>query len=66
VLLGNQRCQNEKLRIDKFDEFPLPVPPLDDDLFTSLSVVDLAAMEAAPDGDEEASGSEYEEDDDNE
>jgi hypothetical protein len=34
-------------------------------LSLSLSVVDLAAMEASPIGDEEASGSEYEEDEDN-
>jgi hypothetical protein len=64
VLLSNQRHQNEKLGIDEFDEFPLPVPPLDDDPFASLSVVDLAAMEASPDGDEETSGNEYEEDED--
>jgi hypothetical protein len=35
VLLSNQRRQNEKLGID---EFPLLVPPLDDDPFTSLSL----------------------------
>jgi hypothetical protein len=64
VLLSNQRRQNEKLGIDEFDEFPLPMPPLDDDPFTSLSAVDLATMEATPDDDEEASDSEYEEDDD--
>jgi hypothetical protein len=64
VLLSNQRHQNEKLGIDEFDEFPLLVPPLDDDPFASLSTADLAAMEAAPDGDEEASGSEYQEDED--
>jgi hypothetical protein len=65
VLLSNQRRQNEKLGID---EFPLLVPPLDDDPFASLSLslsaVDLVAMESSPDGDEETSGSEYEEDDD--
>jgi hypothetical protein len=71
VLLSNQKQQNEKLGIDEFDEFPLLVPPLDDDPFASLSlslslsVVNLAAMEASPIGDEEASGSEYEEDEDN-
>jgi hypothetical protein len=64
VLLSNQRRQNEKLGIDEFDEFPLPVPPLDDDPFTSLSTADLAAMEASPIGDEETSGSKYEEDED--
>jgi hypothetical protein len=64
VLLSNQRHQNEKLGIDEFDEFPLLVSPLDDDPFASLSTADLAAMEAAPDGDEEASGSEYQEDED--
>jgi hypothetical protein len=64
VLLSNQRRQNEKLGIDKFNEFPLPVLPLDDDPFTSLSATDLAAMEASPVGDEEASDSEYEEDED--
>jgi hypothetical protein len=66
VLLSNQRCQNEKMGIDKFDEFPLPEPPLDHDPFASLSTVDLVAMEASPLGDEEASGSEYEEDEDDE
>jgi hypothetical protein len=30
----------------------------------SLSAADLVAMESSPDGDEETSGSEYEEDDD--
>jgi hypothetical protein len=59
VILSNKRCQNEKMGIDVFDEFPLPVPPLDDDPFYSLSAVDIAAIEAAPD-DDEASGSEYE------
>jgi hypothetical protein len=44
VLLSNQRHQNEKLGID---EFSLPVPPIDDDPFASLSATDLAAMEAA-------------------
>jgi hypothetical protein len=33
-------------------------------LSLSLSAVDLVAMESSPDGDEETSGSEYEEDDD--
>jgi hypothetical protein len=46
--------------IDEFDEFPLPMPPLDDDPFASLSTVDIAAMEATPDVDE-ATDSEYEE-----
>jgi hypothetical protein len=63
MLLSNQSYQNEKLGIDKF---PLPVPPLDDDPFTSLSTADLAAMEAAPGSDEEASDSEYEEDEEDE
>jgi hypothetical protein len=40
------------------------MPLLDDDPFTSLSATDLAVMEAAPDGDEEASDNEYEEDED--
>jgi hypothetical protein len=44
------------------DEFSLPVPPLDDDPFATLSAADIAAMEAAPDADE-ASGIEYEDDD---
>jgi hypothetical protein len=48
MLLSKQRCQNEKLGIDEFDEFPLPVPPLDDDPFPSLSAADLVAMEASP------------------
>jgi hypothetical protein len=66
MLLSNQSFQNEKLGIDEFDKFPLPVPPLDDDPFTSLCTADLAAMEAAPGSDEEASDSEYEEDEDDE
>jgi hypothetical protein len=49
--------------IDKFDEFPLPVPPLDNDPFATLSATNIAAMEAAPDANE-ASSSEYEDDDD--
>jgi hypothetical protein len=44
------------------DEFSLPVPPLDDDPFATLSAADIAAMEATPDADE-ASGIEYEDDD---
>jgi hypothetical protein len=60
VLLSNQRRQNKKMGIDEFDEFPLPMPPLDDDPFASLSTVDIAAMEATPDVDE-ATDSEYEE-----
>jgi hypothetical protein len=43
VLLGNQRRQNEE-----FNEFHLPVPPLNDDPFASPSVIVLATMEAAP------------------
>jgi hypothetical protein len=64
VILRNQRHQNEKLGINEFNEFPLLVPPHDDDPFASLSTADLAAMKASPVGDEEASGSEYEEDED--
>jgi hypothetical protein len=71
MLLSNQRHQNLKMGIDEFPlpvprldddpfAFPLPVPRLDDDPFASLSATDIAAMEAAPDFDE-ASGSEYEE-----
>jgi hypothetical protein len=59
--LEEPKAQNEKLGIDEFDKFPLPVPPLDDDPFTSLSVVDLTAMEANDDA-EGGSGSEYDED----
>jgi hypothetical protein len=44
VLLSNQRRQNEKMGIDEFDEFPLPVPPLDDDPFASLSIVDITTI----------------------
>jgi hypothetical protein len=47
--------------IDEFDDFPLPVPPLVDDPFTSLSTVDLVAMEADDDDTEGGSGSGYEE-----
>jgi hypothetical protein len=59
MLLSNQRRQNKKMGID---ELSLPVPPLDDDPFATLSAADIAAMEAAPDTDE-ASGIEYEDDD---
>jgi hypothetical protein len=62
VLLSNQRCQNEKMGIDYFDEFPLPMPLHDDDSFASLSAADIAAMEAAPDDDTDVSGNEYEDD----
>jgi hypothetical protein len=61
VLLSNQRHQNETMGIDKFDEFPLPVPPLDDDPFASLSADDIAVMEANTDEDAEGSDNEYEE-----
>jgi hypothetical protein len=61
VILSNQCHQNEHLGIDDFDEFPLPEPPLVDDPFTSLSDVDLTAMEATPDADD-ISSSEYEDD----
>jgi hypothetical protein len=59
VLLSNQRRQNEKMDID---EFPFPVPPVDDDPFASLSATDIAAMEASPNDDADGSSSEYEED----
>jgi hypothetical protein len=62
VLLSNQRRQNEKLGIN---EFSLPVPPLDDDPFASLSAADIAAMEATVDDTEGGSGSEYDEEEDN-
>jgi hypothetical protein len=61
VLLSNQRCQNEKMGIDEFDEFSLSMPPLDDDPFASLSAADLAAMEANDDDAEDGFGSEHEE-----
>jgi hypothetical protein len=61
VLLSNQRCQNEKMGIDEFHEFPSLMPPLNDDSFASLSIIDITAMEASPDDDAEGSGSEYEE-----
>jgi hypothetical protein len=51
--------------IDEFDEFPLVVPPLDDDPFASLSIVDIVVVEAAPDADEGTS-SEYEEEEEGE
>jgi hypothetical protein len=41
VTLSNQRHLSEKMGIDEFDEFTLPVPPFDDDPFASLSSVDL-------------------------
>jgi hypothetical protein len=64
VFLSNQRHQNENMGIH---ECPLPVHPLDDDPFTSLSAVDLVAMEADDDDTEDGSSSEYkEEEDDNE
>jgi hypothetical protein len=47
--------------IDEFDEFPLPMPPLDDDPFASLSAADLATMEVDDDDAEDGSRSEYEE-----
>jgi hypothetical protein len=48
--------------IDEFIEFPLPIPPLDEDPFASLSSADLAPMEAAPAKDND-DDSEYEDDD---
>jgi hypothetical protein len=53
VLLSNQHCQNEKMGIDEFNEFPLLVPHLVDDPFASLSTADLTTMEvaSAEDGD---------------
>jgi hypothetical protein len=59
VLLSNQRHQNKKMGIDEFDEFPSPVPPLDDNPFESLSTADITAMEASPDDDAEGPRSEY-------
>jgi hypothetical protein len=47
--------------IDEFDEFPLPMPPLDDDPFASLSAADLATMKVDDDDAEDGSRSEYEE-----
>jgi hypothetical protein len=44
--------------VNEFDEFPLPVPPLDDDPFTSLSAADRTAMEANDDDTEGGSSSE--------
>jgi hypothetical protein len=43
------------------NEFSLLVPPLDDDSFASLSIADIAAMEAAPAAAADGFGSEYEE-----
>jgi hypothetical protein len=63
VLLSNQRRQNEKMDID---EFPLPVPPLDDDPFATLSTADIAATKAATNVDEHGSGSEYEDEEEGE
>jgi hypothetical protein len=65
VLLSNQRRQNKKMGIDDFNELTLPHPPLNEDPFVSLSVINIAAMEAAPEADD-ASGSEYEDDVDGE
>jgi hypothetical protein len=48
VILSNQRCLSEKMGINKFNEFPLPVPHLDDDPFTSLSTTDLTAIWRPP------------------
>jgi hypothetical protein len=62
VLLSNQRCQNEKTGIDEFDNFALPMPPLDDDPFDSLSIADIVAMEATLDDDENGSRSGSEDD----
>jgi hypothetical protein len=45
--------------------FPLPVPPLVDDPFASVSTADLVAMEADDDDTEGGSGSEYEEEEGN-
>jgi hypothetical protein len=63
MLLSNQRHQNEKMGIDEFDEFPLPMPQLDDDPFASLSTSDIVTMEACPDNDADGFDSEYEEED---
>jgi hypothetical protein len=49
--------------IDEFDDFSLPVPPLDDHPFASLSTTDIAAMDVAPGDDMNGSGSEYEDND---
>jgi hypothetical protein len=65
VLLSNQTHQNEKLGIDDFDEFPLLVPPLDDDPFASLSTANITAMEAAL-NDADRPRSKYEEEEEGE
>jgi hypothetical protein len=51
--------------LDDFDEFPLPDPPLIDDPFDYLFIANIAAMEATPNADE-ASNSEYKEDEEGE
>jgi hypothetical protein len=61
VLISNQRCLADRMGVNEFDEFPLLVPPLDDDPFTSLSAADRTAMEANDDDTEGGSSSEYEE-----
>jgi hypothetical protein len=58
VLLSNQRCQNDKLGLDEFNEFPLPEPPLNEDPFAFLSPAESTSMGVAPNDD----GSEYEDD----
>jgi hypothetical protein len=58
VLISNQRCLAGRMGVN---EFPLLVPPLDDDPFTSLSTADRAAMEADDDDAEGGSGNKYEE-----
>jgi hypothetical protein len=63
VLLSNQRRQNKKMSIS---EFPLPVPPLDDDPFASLSTADTAIMEATTDDDVDGFDNEYEEEEEGE
>jgi hypothetical protein len=42
------------------------VPPLDDDLFASLSAADIVAIEATPDDEAKGSGSKYEEEEEGE
>jgi hypothetical protein len=60
VLLSNQRCQNEKMSINEFDEFLFPVSPLDDDSFASLSATYIMTIGSIDTDAKVGSGSEYE------
>jgi hypothetical protein len=66
MLISNQRHLTDRMGVDMFNGFPLPVPPLDDDPLATLFATYRTAMEVDDDDVEGRSDSEYEEDEEEE